>query len=302
MLADWLHPSLRFLHYALLLGLVGLTAFRALGLQKLARSLGAGRGVVVITCALLAPIFSATLMLVGIAEMMGQPLSMLDWASVEAMLLSTDMGWALIARITMLSLAALAILTKARRGLTIAALFYGLAIMTLAWSGHAAATEGTLGLLHRMNDGLHLLAAGLWMGAIGWFLHLVISAHRNSNEIAPEPLLDAIHRFAPLGIALVTVVAATGLINSHLIFGLGNSVQVLKTEYGVLLAVKTILVVLMLLFAARNASIGRQSARAGINPTTTTLAALRASLAAELFLAAGVLAIVAFVGLASPMG
>lgn len=300
-MADWLHPSLRFLHFALLLGLFGLTAFRALGLQKLALAPEAGRGLVVIACAFLAPFVSATLMLVGIAEMMGQPLSMLDWASVEAMVLSTDMGWAFIARIAMLSLAALAILTKPRRGLTIAALFYGLAILTLAWSGHAAATEGTLGLLHRMNDGLHLLAAGLWIGAIGWFLHLVISVHRNPNEIAPEPLLDAIHRFAPLGIALVTVVAATGLINSHFIFGLANGDQVLKTEYGDLLAVKTIVVVLMLLFAARNASIGRKCARAGLNPTATTLAALRTSLAAELFLAAGVLAIVAFVGLASPM-
>lgn len=299
-MADWLHPGLRLLHYALLLGLFGLTAFRALGLRKLALAPDVGWGVAVFGFALMAPLVSATLMLVSIAEMMGQPLSMLDWASVEAMLLSTSMGWAFIVRIAMLSLAALAILTRAQRGLTRAALFYGLALLTHPWSGHVAATEGTLGLLHRMNDGLHLLAAGLWIGAIGWFLHLIIAAHRNPDEIVPEPILDAFHRFAPLGITLVTVVAVTGLINSHLIFGLGNGVQVLKTEYGFLLAAKNILVVLMLLFAARNASIGRQ--RTGTNPTATILPALRASLAAELLLAAGVLAIVAFVGLASPMG
>ncbi len=301
-MADWLHPGLRFLHYALLLGLFGLTAFRALGLRKIAFEPDTGRGVAVFACALLAPIFSATLMLVSIAEMMGQPLSMLEWASFEAMVLSTDMGWAFIARLAMLSLAALVIATKVRRGLTIAALFYGLALLTLAWSGHAAATEGTLGLLHRINDGLHLLAAGLWIGAIGWFLHLVIAAHRNPVNIAPEPLLDAVHRFAPFGIALVAVVTATGLINSHLIFGLGNGVQVLKTEYGFLLAAKTTLVILMIMLAARNASNGRQSARTDINSAATTLAALRGSLAAELLLAAGVLFIVAFVGLASPMG
>ena len=280
----------------------GLTAFRAVGLQRLALAPDAGRGVVVIACAFLAPLVSTALMLVSIAEMMGQRLSMLDWASVEAMVLSTNMGWAFIARLAMLSLAAVVIVTRAQRGLTTAALSYGLALLTLAWSGHAAATEGTLGLLHRFNDGLHLLSAGLWIGAISWFLHLVIAAHRNPDEIAPEPMLAAIHRFAPLGIALVAVVAATGLINSHLIFGLGNGARVLKTEYGLLLAAKILLAVLMLLFAARNASIGRQSARAGINPTATTLAALRASLAAELLLAAGVLTIVSFVGRASPMG
>lgn len=301
-MADWLHSGLRFLHYALLLGLFGLTAFRVLGLRKSAVATDAGSGVSVIACALLAPLASATLMLVSIAAMMGQSLSMLDWVSVEAMVLSTDMGWAFIARMAMLSLAAMVLVTSAQRGLTTAALFYGLALLTLAWSGHAAATEGTLGLLHRMNDGLHLMAAGLWMGAIGWFLHLVIAAHRNPVNIALEPLLDAIHRFAPIGMALVAVVTATGLINSHLVFGLGNSVQVLNTEYGFLLAAKTILVVLMLLFAARNALIGRQSARTEIKLTAATLAALRASLAAELLLAAGVLAIVALVGLASPMG
>lgn len=301
-MANWLHPSLRFLHYALLLGLFGLTAFRAFGLQKLVLAPEAGRGAVVIACAFLVPLVSTTLMLVSIAEMMGQPLSMLESASVASMVLSTDLGWAFIARIAMLSLAALAIVTKVRGGLTIAALFYGLALLTLAWSGHAAAAQGTLGLLHRMNDGLHLLAAGLWIGAIGWFLHLAISAHRNPDKIAPESLLESIHRFAPLGIALVTVVAATGLINSHLIFGFGNGVQVLRTQYGFLLGAKTILVVLMLLFAARNTSIGRQSVRTNIIPTATILPALRASLAAELLLATGVLAIVAFVGLASPMG
>ena len=301
-MADWLHPGLRFLHYALVLGLFGLTAFRVLGLRKSAVATDAGRGLAVIACALLAPLASATLMLVSIAAMMGQSLSTLDWVSVEAMVLSTDMGWAFIARFAMLSLAAALLVTRAQRALPTAALFYGLALLTLAWSGHAAATEGTLGLLHRLNDGLHLLAAGLWIGAIGWFLHLVIAAHRNPDEIAPEPVLDAMHRFAPLGIALVTAVTATGLFNSHLIFGLGNSVQVLNTEYGFLLAAKTSLVVLMFLFAARNALIGRQSARTDINPTAANLAALRASLAGELLLAAGVLAIVAFVGLASPMG
>jgi copper resistance protein D len=301
-MADWLHPGLRFLHYALLLGLFGLTAFRAFGLRKIAFDPVTRRGSIIGTCALLAPLVSVALMLVSIAEMMGQPVSMLDWASVEAMVLSTNMGWAFIARIAMLSLAALVIVTKARRSLTTAALFYGLALQTLAWSGHAAATEGNLGLLHRINDGLHLLAAGLWIGAFGWFLHLVIAAHHNPVNIAPEPLLDAIYRFAPLGIALVAVVTATGLINSHLIFGLGNGVQVLTTDYGFLLAAKITLVVLMLPFAARNASIGRQSALTGISQAATTLAALRASLAAELLLAAGVLAIVAFVGLASPMG
>lgn len=122
-MADWLHPGLRFLHYALLLGLFGLTAFRVLGLRKSAVATDADRGVAVIACALLAPLASATLMLVSIAAMMGQSLSTLDWVSVEAMVLSTDMGWAFIARIAVLSFAAVLLVTRAQRALPTAALF-----------------------------------------------------------------------------------------------------------------------------------------------------------------------------------
>ena len=34
-MGDWLEPGLRFLHYALLLGLFGWTAFRLIGLRAL---------------------------------------------------------------------------------------------------------------------------------------------------------------------------------------------------------------------------------------------------------------------------
>lgn len=301
-MADWLHPGFRFLHYALLLGLFGLTAFRVFGLRQIQLPHDMERGAAVLTCALLAPIVTAALMWVSIAAMMGQPVGSLEWESIEAMVISTSIGWAFIARIALLSLAAFALLSKGPRGVKLAALCYGLTLSTLGWSGHAAAAEGTLGDLHRFNDGLHLLAAGLWTGAIGWFLRLIIAAHQRPDAIAPEQLLGTMHRFAPLGVTLVAIVAGTGLINAHLIFGLGNSVQVLGTDYGWLLTAKTTLVVVMLLFAARNAAFARQRVRTDVNSTAMTLAALRASLASELLLATAVLAIVAFVGLASPMG
>lgn len=301
-MADILHPGLRFLHYVLVLGLFGSTAFRAFGMRRIVVAPEKGWRVLIVACAISAPIVSSYLMLASIAEMMGQPVAMLDWATVEAMLISTDMGWAFMVRIVMLVLAAAFLLLSPNRRLSLATLFYALAILTLGWSGHAAATEGMNGLLHRLNNGVHLLAAGLWIGAIAWFLRLVVAAHRTPDQISPEPLLGAMHRFAPLGMTLVVLVTTTGLINAHLIFGLGNSGQVLATDYGRLLTAKVALIAFMLVFAARNASIGRHQARADKGPVATTLAALRVSLAAELLLATAVLLIVAFVGLASPMG
>ena len=40
----------------------------------------------------------------------------------------------------------------------------GLALLPLALSGHAAMEEGRTGLLHALNDMLHCLAAGFWLG------------------------------------------------------------------------------------------------------------------------------------------
>ena len=46
----------------------------------------------------------------------------------------------------------------------------GLALLPLALSGHAAMEEGRTGLLHALNDMLHCLAAGFWLGSLPVFL------------------------------------------------------------------------------------------------------------------------------------
>jgi len=304
---DWPQILLRFLHYAALLGLFGLTAYRLIGLRWLSSENqypwfnGALLGL-----AIFAPLVSSALMLLSIAAMMGQPVWLTDWATVELMVTTTSIGWAFAARIALLSAALIALLLRhrSRLALIVAAVCYGFVIATLAWSGHAAALEGSAGLFHRINDALHLLAAGLWLGAIGWFVHLTIRAHRYIDAAQSQSLLSTMHRFAPLGIALVSVVVVTGLINAQMIFGLPNSGTVLMTGYGQLLAIKVALVALMLLCGGRNALIGRRRATANARldaDPTTSLAALRASLTIEITLASAVIGLVAIAGMMSPM-
>ena len=314
---DWLEPALRFVQYVLLLGLFGWAAFRILGLRAATwvpeRS---GRSTAILAAAL-APVVSTMLMLAAISAMMGQPLAALDVSMIQAMTLSTDMGWAFMVR-TALLLAGLVAILVARKvtGLAAAAFCFGAALMTLGWSGHAAGTEGALGSLHRISNGVHLLAAGLWLGAIGWFLHLTIEAHREPGHVSAMPLLTIMHRFAPLGVALVATVAATGLLNAQLIFGLENSPVTLTTTYGLLLAVKIAAVAAMLAFGAHNARLSRQmvSANVAADPTedaasaediepieAAALPALRRSLTMELSLALVVIGLVAVFGMLSPM-
>ncbi len=302
---SWLHPLTRFLHYALLLGLFGATAFRCIGLRRV-RDNGAGVPATLVVCGALAPLVSVLLMLVAVGAMMGQPFWAVDASVVRSLVTTTSFGTAFLVRAVLLSLGFAALLVGRRMAIArpAAALLYGSALATLPWSGHAAAGEGVAGLAHRLNDAVHLLAAGLWIGAIGWFTVLAARAHRLPRQVDAEAVLAAMHRFAPLGVGLVALVSVTGVINAQLIFGLGNSATVLGTTYGQLLVIKIGLVGIMLLCASRHAAPAcRYRQPAIISPTgdAATLAALRGSLAAELAVALLVIGVAAFLGLASPM-
>ena len=299
-------PGLRFAHYGALLCLFGWTAFRLLKLRHLEwLSQDEGRAALTLV-AISAPLLSVALMLVSIAAMMGAPLALLDWPMIEAMIIDTEMGMAFLIRLALLivGLCALLVSRAGRPTSLIAAMCFAGALLTLSWSGHAAAIEGGLGLFHRMNNGVHLLATSLWLGAISWFLFLTLKAHRQPDLIPALPLLRVMHAFAPLGVGLVAAAALTGMINAQLIFGLENSAAVLTTSYGILLIAKITLVGMMLAFGAHNASIGRREVldqrRETVAPHNA-LSRLRRSLAGELLLAGGVIGLVAVLGMMSPM-
>lgn len=298
--------GLRFAHYGALLCLFGWTAFRLLKLRHLEWvPQDEGRAALTLV-AISAPLLSVALMLVSIAAMMGAPIASLDWPMIEAMIIGTEMGMAFLIRLALLIVGLCALMTSraGRPTSLIAALCFAGALLTLSWSGHAAATEGGLGLFHRLNNGVHLLATSLWLGAIAWFLMLTVKAHRQRELIPALPLLRVMHGFAPLGVGLVAAAALTGVINAQLIFGLENSVAVLTTPYGILLIAKVLLVGMMLAFGAHNARIGRRAAVKGESDKSEpsiTLSRLRRSLAGELMMAVGVIGLVAVLGMLSPM-
>lgn len=119
---------------------------------------------------------------------------------------------------------------------------------SLAFAGHAAATTGSVGLVHLSADILHLVAAAAWTGALVPLAILLGAARRNAESAAIAH--EAAVRFSALGMASVGTLAVTGIINSW--FLVGSVAALFGTPYGRLLLAKVALFAIMLAFAAVN--------------------------------------------------
>ena len=134
------------------------------------------------------------------------------------------------------------------RGLALA-MSVGL-IAAVAWTGHAGSTAGEMGILHLIADALHLVAAAVWIGGLVSLVLLLSAIRRDQTHAGMSFARDATQSFSTMGIAIVVVVFATGLVNTWILVG---SLHVLvATGYGRLLMLKIALFAVMLLFAAAN--------------------------------------------------
>ena len=171
----------------------------------------------------------------------------LDPAVLRAVLLDTTVGHAWqVQTIAAFSLAAtLALRPRWRLRATAALSALGLGALTL--SGHAAMHEGWLGAAHRLNDGLHLLAGGAWLGALLPLLPILTALdHPRKRHDAGL----ALRRFSTAGHGAVALVIATGMLNTLLV--LPESPLQWTTPYRRLLAAKILLVLVMTLLALVN--------------------------------------------------
>ena len=219
--------------------------------------------------------------------------------SITAVVTTMSLGPSSLVRVGV-GLVALSLLVfgVAGRGLWLSTAAMGaVACGSFAWMGHGAATPGLPGLVHVVADILHLLAAGLWIGALAVFLRLLITT-RPSTVVA-QALHRALEGFSGLGSAIVAVLILSGLVNSWFLVGPAHLSGLVTTPYGWLLSIKILLFGVMLVLAAMNRfrltpalalalSHGRERG--------AELAGLRRSLFIETGVAFGVLALVAWRG------
>lgn len=303
-MADWGLIAIRFALYADLMLLVGLAAFPLYSFTGSEREDGAilPLGGKLLWLALAALTLSAAGFAISSAATMGVAVTALDFPMLVSMAGDTEQGAAFLVRMAALlaTLAALVLLRPSQTPRYAAAMGGGsIALATLLWSGHAAATEGALGVAHRISDIAHMIAAALWVGGIAALSLLlarpvqsIYNVHISSHSLTS---------FSRIGMVIVTIVALTGLFNSYAVSGRDPTI-LLQSIYGQFLTAKIALFGAMLLLAAYNRYRlvpHLQTAVCG-GGTAAAIAALRLSLFAEASAGVAVLILVAWLGTLEP--
>ena len=273
----------RFVHFIVVLLMFGACVFRPL-------LLGAGpqpaldRPLLRITRALawVGLLSGVTWLLLITASMAGSWDAALQPATVQLVLGKTFFGqvwvWHLV-----LNLLLLIVLFKPWQALRLP--LNALLLATLAPVGHGAMLDGLSGHLLILNQVVHLLCVGAWLGG----LLLLVLILRQPHGVALEPIL---RRFSGAGYALVAGLLVTGLINVRVLTGQLWPTPVFS-GFALILLIKVMLVVGMLALALLN--------RLRIERCEQRLGSLKASVMLEWLLGVAAVAAVSLLGTLPPM-
>ncbi|MES3045380.1 copper homeostasis membrane protein CopD [Sphingomonas faeni] len=302
--ADWPLIAVRFALYVTLSGLFGLSAFGLYGLKVGERGNALAFRPWLFGTGLLALLFSGIAVALLAAAMAGAPPWPIDREAVGMLLSDSATGTAWKVRMIALLVASIAALIAARRTmpLGLVAIFSGVALATLAWTGHGAMDEGATGWVHLAADILHLLSAGAWVGALLGLGLLVTRSARRTDAAHLALTYRALHGFGLTGTIVVGTIVITGLINAWLLVGLGNLPTLGTTVYGRLLIAKLVLLGGMLGLASLNrfrfTPAFERSVSAG--DYKGALRTLRTSLAVEASCVVAILVLVGWLGTLEP--
>jgi len=243
------------------------------------------------------------------ASMSDVPVLQVDRETVDALLNQTATGAAGKVRILalMVTFPSIGLIrTNTRLRWSVMSVLGAISLGSLAWTGHGAADEGVWGTIHLAADITHLLAAGIWLGALAGLLILLLRARAPHDEQRARIAIahDALASFGNVGTLAVLLITLTGLVNSWAFVGLENIPALPNSLYGRLLIIKLFLFAAMLGLAARNrfrlTPAIASAANSGSRETAAAVRSISRSVALETGLSLIILGLVAWLGTLSP--
>jgi copper resistance protein D len=259
---------------------------------------------IVLTAAVLALLGALVWIFSETSAVSDDPNDALNAAALWLILSATHFGHAALARIALLivSIGTSLCVRRPRALWIVQTLLGGGIVASFAWTGHGAMSRGAVGMIHLAADLLHLLTAGIWIGALFSLVVLMIRSNDSRASEAVRAAQFGLDRFSAIGVLVVAVLILSGLVNSWFLIA-PHWHALLTTLYGIILLVKFALFVGMLGLAALNRYWAAPSLRDSLNHQSSirqSLHALRTTLVAETGLALLVLISVSILGMLVP--
>ena len=275
----------RFVHFTMVLMLFGAWAFRPLLINGSAEQFDHRLALTARWLAAVALFSGVAWLLLITASMAGAWEMAFDPSSLRLVLSNTYFGqvWRWHLLLNGLLVALLMSPWRAHNHLRIG--LASLLLATLAPVGHGAMLDGWSGQLLILNQVVHLICVGVWLGG----LMLLVMILRQPAE---QPIKAILQRFSGVGYSLVAGLLITGLINVRVLTGVIWPTP-LFTGFALILLIKVALIAAMLGLALFN--------RLRINYCEQRLSALKTSVILEWMLGMGAVAAVSLLGTMPPM-
>ncbi|QVW26335.1 copper homeostasis membrane protein CopD [Pseudomonas hormoni] len=274
----------RFLHFTVVLMLFGVWVFRPLLLGRVAL-LDQPLARVSRWLAAVALVSGVCWLLLITASMAGDRAAAFDPPTLRLVLGNTFFGQVWTWHLLLNGLLLIVLLTRLRTHQPLSLILGGLLLATLAPVGHGAMLDGLSGQLLILNQIVHLICVGAWLGG----LMLLVMILRQPAGHAVRAILQ---RFSGVGYALVAGLVITGLINVRVLTGQFWPTPLLS-GFALILLIKVVLVAVMLGLALFN--------RLRIKDCEEHLATLKTSVILEWLLGIGAVAAVSLLGTMPPM-
>jgi copper resistance protein D len=275
----------RFAHFASTMALFGASLFLAgLAPAALREALTPSAGRLMSGAALIAAASAILWLLAEGGEMGGTWTDAIDPEVLSSVLNETGFGRVWRGHLVLALALCVMALWRPRQPPALIALLAAILLSSLGFIDHAAMREGAVGVAERINQALHLLAGGFWLGALP---PLLLCLHRYRDDGLARDAAAALSRFSGIGHVAVGIVLATGVVNAFVI--LGRWPSDFSSPYQTCLAIKIALVAVMAVLALYNRYLLTPALE---RAPETTLPRLRRNALAELWLGGAVLALV----------